>query len=141
MYPNHITKTHSDGVASWNSTRRPFNLVVLRGTLLGKSSSTVYAISPGTSCIVTWFEICVLQKVCECVLRRGALTLANIIRFTELTRENVINCLRLLIHQNCVQAFTIQQEGILLCINLIGISDCTCRYYFITSIQVCPLMN
>ncbi|KAI3458145.1 hypothetical protein Pfo_014808 [Paulownia fortunei] len=51
------------------------------------------------------------SKVCECLLRRGTLTLAQIIRFTELTRENVINCLRVLIHQNCVQAFAIQQEG------------------------------
>ncbi|KAK4431484.1 hypothetical protein Salat_0910500 [Sesamum alatum] len=51
------------------------------------------------------------SKVCECLLRRGTLTLAQIIRFTELSRENVINCLRVLIHQNCVQAFAIQQEG------------------------------
>ncbi|XP_051138529.1 uncharacterized protein LOC127256521 [Andrographis paniculata] len=51
------------------------------------------------------------SKVCECLLRRGSLTLANIIRFTELSRENVMNCLRVLIHQNCVQAFAIQQEG------------------------------
>lgn len=51
------------------------------------------------------------SKVCDCLLRRGTLTLAQIIRFTELSRENVINCLRVLIHQNCVQAFAIQQEG------------------------------
>ncbi|KAL3837694.1 hypothetical protein ACJIZ3_022285 [Penstemon smallii] len=51
------------------------------------------------------------SKVCECLLRRGTLTLAHVIRYTELTRENVINCLRVLIHQNCVQAFAIQQEG------------------------------
>ncbi|KAL2556066.1 RNA polymerase III subunit RPC82 family protein [Forsythia ovata] len=50
------------------------------------------------------------SKVCECLLSRGTLTLAQIIRFTELSRENVINCLRVLIHQNCVQAFSIQQE-------------------------------
>ncbi|CAI9755120.1 unnamed protein product [Fraxinus pennsylvanica] len=50
------------------------------------------------------------SKVCECLLSRGSLTLAQIIRFTELSRENVINCLRVLIHQNCVQAFSIQQE-------------------------------
>lgn len=52
------------------------------------------------------------------------------IRFTELSRENVVNCLRVLIHQNCVQAFAVQQEGsLLLCINLI---DCKGRNYFIT---------
>lgn len=90
-------------------------------------------LSPGTSCISIWFEICVLQRVCECLLRRGALTLTNIIRFTELSRENVGNCLRVLIHQNCVQAFAVQQEGsLLLCINLIGISDCKGRNCFIT---------
>ncbi|KAL2465546.1 RNA polymerase III subunit RPC82 family protein [Abeliophyllum distichum] len=50
------------------------------------------------------------SKVCECLLSRGTLTLAQIIRFTELSRENFINCLRVLIHQNCVQAFSIQQE-------------------------------
>ncbi|KAL2533838.1 RNA polymerase III subunit RPC82 family protein [Abeliophyllum distichum] len=50
------------------------------------------------------------SRVCECLLSRGTLTLAQIIRFTELSRENVINCLRVLIHQNCVQAFSIQQE-------------------------------
>ncbi|KAL3521537.1 hypothetical protein ACH5RR_019686 [Cinchona calisaya] len=51
------------------------------------------------------------SKVCECLIRRGTLTLAQIIRFTELSRENVRHCLLALIHQNCVQAFSIQQEG------------------------------
>ncbi|KAK6155696.1 hypothetical protein DH2020_009944 [Rehmannia glutinosa] len=54
-------------------------------------------------------ELC--SKVCECLLRRGTLTLAQIIQSTELSRENVINCLRVLIHQNCVQAFAVQREG------------------------------
>ncbi|EPS57236.1 hypothetical protein M569_17584, partial [Genlisea aurea] len=52
-----------------------------------------------------------LQKVCECLLRRGVLNLAQIIRSTELNRQSVVNCLRVLIHQNCVQAFAIQEEG------------------------------
>ncbi|KAH6835768.1 hypothetical protein C2S53_002957 [Perilla frutescens var. hirtella] len=51
------------------------------------------------------------SKVCECLLRRGTLTSAQIIRFTGLSKEHVFNCLRVLTHQNCVQAFTIQQEG------------------------------
>lgn len=51
------------------------------------------------------------SKVCECLLRRGTLTLAQIIRFTELSREIARHCLLALIHQNCVQAFAIQQEG------------------------------
>ncbi|KAG8381316.1 hypothetical protein BUALT_Bualt06G0109700 [Buddleja alternifolia] len=61
--------------------------------------------------IISSFYGDLCSKVCDCLLRRGTLTLAQIIRFTELTRENVINCLRVLIHQNCVQAFAIQQEG------------------------------
>ncbi|XP_057802752.1 uncharacterized protein LOC131018028 isoform X1 [Salvia miltiorrhiza] len=54
-------------------------------------------------------ELCC--KVCECLLRRGTLKLDEIVRFTELSRQNVVNCLRVLIHQNCVQAFQIEQEG------------------------------
>ncbi|KAL3653528.1 hypothetical protein CASFOL_003209 [Castilleja foliolosa] len=51
------------------------------------------------------------SKVCECLLLRGNLTLLQITQSTELTRENVINCLRVLIHQNCVQAFSTIKEG------------------------------
>ncbi|XP_075484501.1 uncharacterized protein LOC142524410 isoform X4 [Primulina tabacum] len=51
------------------------------------------------------------SKVCDCLLRRGALTLGQIIRFTELRKESVINCLRVLVNQNCVQPFTSQREG------------------------------
>ncbi|CAI9092235.1 OLC1v1027425C1 [Oldenlandia corymbosa var. corymbosa] len=50
-------------------------------------------------------------KVCDCLLRRGTLTLPLIMRYTELSKENVRHCLLALIHQNCVQAFSIQQEG------------------------------
>ncbi|KAJ8543100.1 hypothetical protein K7X08_005623 [Anisodus acutangulus] len=50
-------------------------------------------------------------KVCECLLRRGTQPLAQVVRFTELSRENVRNCLLVLIHHNCVQAFAVQQEG------------------------------
>lgn len=52
-----------------------------------------------------------VSKVCECLLRRGTLALAQIIRFTELSRQNVNNSLLVLIQHNCVQAFAIQQDG------------------------------
>ncbi|XP_073031403.1 uncharacterized protein [Primulina eburnea] len=51
------------------------------------------------------------SKVCDCLLRRGTLTLAQIIRFTELRKESVVNCLRVLFNQNCVQPFSTQREG------------------------------
>ncbi|CAH9087608.1 unnamed protein product [Cuscuta europaea] len=50
-------------------------------------------------------------KVCECLLRRGTLTLQQIIQFTELSADNVRKCLLVLIHHNCVQAFAIKQDG------------------------------
>ncbi|VFQ87948.1 unnamed protein product [Cuscuta campestris] len=50
-------------------------------------------------------------KVCECLLRRGTLTLAQIMQFTELSSPNARKCLLVLIHHNCVQAFNVQQEG------------------------------
>ncbi|KAK3008482.1 hypothetical protein RJ639_015093 [Escallonia herrerae] len=53
----------------------------------------------------------VVSKVCECLLRRGTLTLAQIVRFTELRKQNVVNSLLVLGQHNCVQAFAIQQEG------------------------------
>ncbi|XP_073129743.1 uncharacterized protein [Henckelia pumila] len=51
------------------------------------------------------------SKVCDCLLRRGAISLAQIMRYTELSKESVVNCLRVLFNQNCVQPFAIQQEG------------------------------
>ncbi|XP_055832088.1 uncharacterized protein LOC129901009 isoform X2 [Solanum dulcamara] len=50
-------------------------------------------------------------KVCDCLLRRGTLSLAQVVSFTELSRENVRNCLLVLIHHSCVQAFAVQQQG------------------------------
>ncbi|KAK2983516.1 hypothetical protein RJ640_023050 [Escallonia rubra] len=38
----------------------------------------------------------VVSKVCECLLRRGTLTLAQIVRFTELRKQNVVNSLLVL---------------------------------------------
>ncbi|XP_047938408.1 DNA-directed RNA polymerase III subunit rpc3 isoform X2 [Salvia hispanica] len=52
------------------------------------------------------------SKVCECLLRKGTLKLDEIGKATQLSRENVFNCLRVLIHQNCVQAFQLEQEGV-----------------------------
>ncbi|XAR69867.1 hypothetical protein NMG60_11001613 [Bertholletia excelsa] len=52
-----------------------------------------------------------VAKVCECLLQRGTLPFANIVRFTELSKEKVKNALLVLIQHNCVQAFAIQQEG------------------------------
>lgn len=37
--------------------------------------------------------------------------MGQIIRFTELRKESVINCLRVLFNQNCVQPFTSEREG------------------------------
>ncbi|KAL9152326.1 hypothetical protein ABFS82_11G115200 [Erythranthe guttata] len=62
--------------------------------------------------IISAFYGDLCSKVCECLIRRGTQSLAQIIRFTDLNRENAINCLRVLIHQNCVQAFTIQQDAV-----------------------------
>ncbi|XP_044504776.1 DNA-directed RNA polymerase III subunit rpc3 isoform X2 [Mangifera indica] len=52
-----------------------------------------------------------VAKVCECLLRRGPLNRPNIKRYTELTDEQVKNSLLVLIQQNCVQAFIVEQLG------------------------------
>ncbi|XP_028773135.1 DNA-directed RNA polymerase III subunit RPC3 isoform X1 [Neltuma alba] len=52
-----------------------------------------------------------VAKVCECLLRRGTLTLEQLVRFTELTKEQVKNSLLVLVQHNCVQAFILEQEG------------------------------
>lgn len=52
-----------------------------------------------------------MQKVCDCLLRRGTQTLHQVVSSTELSRKNVKNCLLVLIHHNCVQAFAIRQPG------------------------------
>ncbi|KAL4574819.1 hypothetical protein LXL04_021658 [Taraxacum kok-saghyz] len=53
----------------------------------------------------------IVSKVCECLLRKGTLTLQQVLRFTELSKQNVTNALLVLIQHNCVQAFTIEQPG------------------------------
>ncbi|KAJ7969945.1 DNA-directed RNA polymerase III subunit RPC3 [Quillaja saponaria] len=52
-----------------------------------------------------------VAKVCENLLRKGTLTLEHLIRFTELTREQVKNSLLVLIQHNCVQAYSLEVEG------------------------------
>ncbi|KAI9084158.1 hypothetical protein K1719_033829 [Acacia pycnantha] len=52
-----------------------------------------------------------VAKVCECLLRRGPLTFEQLGRFTELTKEQVKNSLLVLVQNNCVQAFILEQEG------------------------------
>ncbi|KAJ8437229.1 hypothetical protein Cgig2_012498 [Carnegiea gigantea] len=52
-----------------------------------------------------------VAKVCECLLRRGTLTKAQIARFTELPPDKVKKSLWVLIQHNCVQAFALEQDG------------------------------
>ncbi|XP_071688131.1 uncharacterized protein [Rutidosis leptorrhynchoides] len=52
-----------------------------------------------------------VSKVCECLLRKGTLSLVQVIRYAELSEQNVTNALLTLIQHNCVQAFTIQHSG------------------------------
>ncbi|CAI9260292.1 unnamed protein product [Lactuca saligna] len=53
----------------------------------------------------------IVSKVCECLLRKGTLSLQQVLRFTELNKENATNALLVLIQHNCVQAFSIEQQG------------------------------
>ncbi|KAL8257341.1 hypothetical protein R6Q59_029382 [Mikania micrantha] len=53
----------------------------------------------------------IVSKVCECLLRKGTMSQAQVVRFTELSKQNVTNSLLVLIQHNCVQAFAIQQPG------------------------------
>ncbi|KAK9697648.1 hypothetical protein RND81_08G051200 [Saponaria officinalis] len=52
-----------------------------------------------------------VAKVCECLLRRGNLTKAQISKFSEVPHDKVTKCLWVLIQHNCVQAFALEQEG------------------------------
>ncbi|KAF7801890.1 DNA-directed RNA polymerase III subunit RPC3 [Senna tora] len=53
-----------------------------------------------------------VAKVCEDLLRRGPLTLDQLIGFTELTKEQVKNSLLVLVQHNCVQAFILEKEDV-----------------------------
>ncbi|XP_065847977.1 uncharacterized protein [Euphorbia lathyris] len=52
-----------------------------------------------------------VAKVCEYLLRKGSLTLPNIVRYTELSQTQVKNSLLVLIQHNCVQAFRLEESG------------------------------
>ncbi|XP_062153502.1 uncharacterized protein LOC133861722 isoform X2 [Alnus glutinosa] len=52
----------------------------------------------------------VVAKVFENILRRGPLTFQLIVRFTELTPQQVKRSLLVLIQHNCVQAFSLEQQ-------------------------------
>ncbi|GAB2265199.1 hypothetical protein Dimus_000264 [Dionaea muscipula] len=52
-----------------------------------------------------------VSQVCECLLRRGSLTISGIGRFTELPSEKVKRSLLVLIRHNCVHAFALEQES------------------------------
>ncbi|XWS61167.1 hypothetical protein CRYUN_Cryun07bG0102600 [Craigia yunnanensis] len=71
---------------------------------------THYGIKYTVNLITTHFGDLV-AKVCECLLRKGPLTLRVIVRFTELTSSQVKNSLLVLIQHNCVQAFILEQSG------------------------------
>ncbi|XP_021827130.1 DNA-directed RNA polymerase III subunit RPC3 isoform X1 [Prunus avium] len=51
-----------------------------------------------------------VAKVCESLLRRGHLSLKQLIGFTELTPQQVKNSLLILIQHNCVQPFSFDQS-------------------------------
>ncbi|RDX69884.1 DNA-directed RNA polymerase III subunit RPC3, partial [Mucuna pruriens] len=51
-----------------------------------------------------------VSKVCENLLSHGPLTLDQLIRHTELTKEQVKNSLLVLVQHNCVQAFVSSPE-------------------------------
>ncbi|KAK8686603.1 hypothetical protein V6N13_125627 [Hibiscus sabdariffa] len=68
-----------------------------------------YGIKCAVNLITTHFGDHV-AKVCECLLRKGPLTLQATVRFTELTSSQVKNCLLVLIQHNCVQAFVLEQS-------------------------------
>ena len=53
-----------------------------------------------------------LQKVCDCLLRKGTLALDDIVRTTKLSPQQVKTYLKVLIQHNCVQAFAMEHEGI-----------------------------
>ncbi|XP_059449172.1 uncharacterized protein LOC132180388 [Corylus avellana] len=65
---------------------------------------TLYGIKLGVHLMTNQFGN-IVAKVCESLLRRGPLTLQLIVRFTELTPQQVKSSLLILIQHNCVTAF------------------------------------
>ncbi|MQM22930.1 hypothetical protein Taro_055989, partial [Colocasia esculenta] len=52
----------------------------------------------------------VVAKVCSCLLRRGSLSLQEIVLDTGISQSRVKNCLLVLIQHNCVQAYSIPRR-------------------------------
>ncbi|KAK4571614.1 hypothetical protein RGQ29_030141 [Quercus rubra] len=72
--------------------------------------ATPYGIKLAVHLITNHFGNLV-AKVCENLLRRGPLTLQQVIRYTELTPQQVKNSLLILIQHNCIQAFSFESQG------------------------------
>ncbi|KAK1302257.1 hypothetical protein QJS10_CPB12g00874 [Acorus calamus] len=49
----------------------------------------------------------VVGNVCDCLLRRGSLSLDDLRKFTKMPTSQVKECVLVLIQHNCVQAFSI----------------------------------
>ncbi|XP_074578616.1 uncharacterized protein LOC141835088 isoform X2 [Curcuma longa] len=62
-------------------------------------------------CVITAHFGDLVSKVCGCLLRRGSLSLQDIVRSTEFSSSQVKNCLLVLIQHNCVQAFCVPRGG------------------------------
>ncbi|EXC19135.1 DNA-directed RNA polymerase III subunit RPC3 [Morus notabilis] len=72
--------------------------------------ATPYGIKFAVHLITSHFGNLV-ANVCENLLRKGPLTLQQLIRFTELTPLQIKNSLLILIQHNCVQPFSSEQIG------------------------------
>ncbi|XP_042411627.1 DNA-directed RNA polymerase III subunit RPC3-like isoform X1 [Zingiber officinale] len=62
-------------------------------------------------CVITAHFGDLVAKVCSCLLKRGSLSLQEIVRTTEFSNSQVKNCLLVLIQHNCVQAFSVPRGG------------------------------
>jgi len=56
-------------------------------------------------CIGIDIEGLCVQKVCENLFSHGSLTLDQLVRYSELTKDQVKNSLLVLVQHNCCQAF------------------------------------
>lgn len=54
-----------------------------------------------------------MQKVCKNLFSHGALTLDQLVRYSELTKDQVKNSLLVLVQHNCCQAFAPDVDGII----------------------------
>ena len=65
-------------------------------------SSSSRTLSPFNSLTLNLSRV---QKVCENLFIHGPLTLDQLVRYTDLTKDQVRNSLLVLVQHNCVQAF------------------------------------